>query len=64
MRMIVENGFPLKALEMAAAGLPVVSTLMKPLREVPEAVVVTESAAGFCAAVAANSRRARSPDSA
>ena len=32
MPMLVENGFPLKALEMAAAGLPVVSSLMKPLR--------------------------------
>jgi len=30
-RLIVENGFPLKALEMAATGLPVVTTFMRPL---------------------------------
>jgi glycosyltransferase involved in cell wall biosynthesis len=30
-RFIVENGFPLKTFEMIAAGLPVVSTLMRPL---------------------------------
>ena len=62
MPMIVENGFPLKAIEMAAAGLPVVSTLMKPLLEVPEAVVVTGSAEAFCANVATNSRRSLSPE--
>jgi glycosyltransferase involved in cell wall biosynthesis len=62
MPMIVENGFPLKAIEMAAAGLPVVSTLMKPLLEVPEAVTVTGSAEAFCANVATNSRRTRSAE--
>lgn len=60
MRMLVENGFPLKALEMAAAGLPVVSTLMKPLQEVSDAVVVVESHEAFSSAVASHSRRTRS----
>src|SRR5205085_8593386 len=30
-RLLVENGFPLKVLEMCATGLPVVSTFMKPI---------------------------------
>jgi glycosyltransferase involved in cell wall biosynthesis len=59
LKMVVENGFPLKAIEMAAAGLPVVATLMKPLCEVPEAVTVTASAEAFCAAVATHSRGTR-----
>ena len=62
MPMLVENGFPLKAIEMAAAGLPVVSTLMKPLLEVPEVVVATGSAEVFCDRVATNYRRTRSPE--
>jgi glycosyltransferase involved in cell wall biosynthesis len=57
--VIVENGFPLKALEMAAAGLPVVASLMKPLREVSDAVTVTSDAEAFCAAIATHSRRHR-----
>jgi glycosyltransferase involved in cell wall biosynthesis len=61
--MIVENGFPLKALEMAAAGLPVVASFMKPLCEVAGAVTVAADAESFCAAVAAHSRSSRSePD--
>lgn len=60
MRTLVENGFPLKALEMAAAGLPVVSSLMKPLQEVSDAVVVVESHEAFSRAVASHSRRTRS----
>jgi glycosyltransferase involved in cell wall biosynthesis len=58
--MIVENGFPLKALEMAAAGLPVVATLMKPLREVSGAVTVAPDAEAFCVALSSQSRRHRS----
>jgi glycosyltransferase involved in cell wall biosynthesis len=57
--LIVENGFPLKALEMAAAGLPVVSTLMKPLQAVSGAVTVVTNAEAFRAAVATHSRAAR-----
>jgi glycosyltransferase involved in cell wall biosynthesis len=60
MRMLVENGFPLKALEMAAAGLPVVSSLMKPLQEVSDAVVVVGSQEAFSLALASHSRRTRS----
>src|SRR5215472_18559356 len=59
MPILVENGFPLKALEMAAAGLPVVSSLMKPLQEVPEAVTVVNSPEAFSLAVASHSRRVR-----
>ena len=58
--VLVENGFPLKALEMAAAGLPVVSSLMKPLRQVPEAVTVAESIEAFDAALQLQSKRTRS----
>ncbi len=57
--MLVENGFPLKALEMAAAGLPVVSSLMKPLRHVPQAVTVVDSPEAFHVALASHSRRTR-----
>jgi glycosyltransferase involved in cell wall biosynthesis len=60
MRTLVENGFPLKALEMAAAGLPIVSSLMKPLQEVPDAVVVVDSPEAFSLAISSHSRRTRS----
>jgi glycosyltransferase involved in cell wall biosynthesis len=59
MPILVNNGFPLKALEMAAAGLPVVSSLMKPLQQVPEAVTVVDSLEAFNLAVASHSRRVR-----
>ncbi len=59
-RMLVENGFPLKALEMASAELPVVSTLMKPLLEVAPAVTVAETTEQFLAKFSGNSRRTRS----
>jgi hypothetical protein len=49
-RLLVENGFPLKALEMCATGLPVVSTLMKPLLGIAEGLVVTTSSDEFVAA--------------
>jgi glycosyltransferase involved in cell wall biosynthesis len=61
MPVLVENGFPLKALEMAASGLPVVSSLMKPLQKVPEAVIVTDSPEAFDTALQSQSRRTRSP---
>jgi hypothetical protein len=53
---LVENGLPLKALEMCATGLPVVSSLMKPLVGLAESVVVTSSANEFIAAYASTSR--------
>jgi glycosyltransferase involved in cell wall biosynthesis len=46
-RLLVENGFPLKALEMGAAGLPVISTLMKPLATVANTVSMAENAEEF-----------------
>jgi len=57
-RMLVENGFPLKALEMAAAGIRVVSSLMKPLLDVKEAVVVArsnEEFVSYCAQILSTS---------
>jgi len=39
-RLLVENGFPLKVLEMCATGLPVVSTFMKPIVGLTEGLVV------------------------
>jgi glycosyltransferase involved in cell wall biosynthesis len=59
---VVENGFPLKALEMAAAGLPVVASLMKPLKEAAGAVTVVADAAAFSAAILTHSRRSRSQE--
>jgi len=53
---LVENGLPLKALEMCATGLPVVSTLMKPLLGMTEGLVVTSNDDDFMAAFAASSR--------
>jgi len=62
MPMLVDNGFPLKAFEMAAAGLPVVSTLMRPLLDVAEAVVVVSGAQAFRDELIRNSRRTRSTE--
>src|SRR5713226_5606057 len=53
---LVENGMPLKALEMCATGLPVVSTLMKPLLGMADALVVTKSGDEFLEAFARTSR--------
>ncbi len=54
--VLVENGLPLKALEMCATGLPVVSTLMKPLVGMTRGLVVTSTADEFLAAFASTSR--------
>jgi hypothetical protein len=59
--LIVENGLPLKALEMCASGLPVVSSLMKPLVGIASGLVVTSSAEEFIAAFAGTSRATLSP---
>jgi glycosyltransferase involved in cell wall biosynthesis len=58
--LIVENGFPLKTLEMAAAGLPVVASFMRPLGEVSGAVTIARDAEAFYAALPSHSRRMRS----
>jgi hypothetical protein len=44
--MLTENGFPVKALEMAVTRFPVVSTLMKPLPEIADAVTVVQTVRG------------------
>jgi glycosyltransferase involved in cell wall biosynthesis len=59
---LVQNGFPLKALEMAAAGLPVVSSLMEPLRDVAEAVEIVTDGGAFVEQLRKASRRTRSPE--
>jgi hypothetical protein len=53
---LVRNGFPLKALEMCATGLPAVSSLMEPLVGLSSALVVAEDDIAFLAAFAELSR--------
>jgi glycosyltransferase involved in cell wall biosynthesis len=55
-QLIVENGFPLKTLEMAATGLPVVSSLMRPIVGLAEAIHIAATADEFVAAVGQLSR--------
>jgi glycosyltransferase involved in cell wall biosynthesis len=57
---IVDSGFPLKVLEMCAAGLPVVTTMMKPIEKLAGAVKVCGEAGAFEGAVAERSRGALS----
>src|SRR5713226_4840683 len=59
---LIENALPLKALEMGATGLPVVSSLMKPLAGLAAGVVVTSSADEFAAAFERTSRANLSAD--
>jgi hypothetical protein len=54
--LLVEAGRPLKALEMCATGLPVVSTLMQPLQGVARGLLVTSSRNDFLDAFARTSR--------
>lgn len=44
---LVRNGFPLKTLEMAATGLPVVTSHMEPIAGLAAAVAVAEDDDGF-----------------
>ena len=53
---LVENGLPLKALEMCATGLPVVSSWMKPLVGLADGLVVATSTEALIAAYAKTSR--------
>jgi glycosyltransferase involved in cell wall biosynthesis len=55
-RLLVENGFPLKVLEMCATGLPVVSTFMKPIVGLTEGVVVVRDHDDFVRKLSATSR--------
>lgn len=50
-RVLVENGFPLKVLEMGATGLPVVSTLMKPIVGLAAAIRVADDKDSFLSAL-------------
>jgi glycosyltransferase involved in cell wall biosynthesis len=58
--LLVESGFPLKALEMSAAGLPSVSTMFVALRGLAEGIVVTETFDDFSDALASTGRRSLS----
>lgn len=55
-KMLVENGFPLKALEMCATGLPVVSSLMKPIEGLMDGLAVARDHESFVASLARTSR--------
>lgn len=55
---IVRNGFPLKTLEMAATGLPVVATQMQPIVGLASAIVVADGDQGFLDSFASLSRSA------
>jgi glycosyltransferase involved in cell wall biosynthesis len=57
-RLLVESGFPLKTLEMAATGLPVVSSHMKPIVGLASAIAVAEDDEQFLDAFASLSRSA------
>ena len=55
-RLLVRNGFPLKTLEMAATGLPVVSTLMEPIVGLASAIEVADDTDRFLDAFSSVSR--------
>jgi glycosyltransferase involved in cell wall biosynthesis len=55
-QVLVQNGFPLKVLEMCATGLPVVSTFMKPIVGLTEGLVVVRDHEDFLANVSSISR--------
>jgi glycosyltransferase involved in cell wall biosynthesis len=55
-RMLVENGFPLKVLEMCATGLPVVATLMKPIVDLTQGLAVARDHDEFLKELSTTSR--------
>jgi hypothetical protein len=55
-RLLVQSGFPLKTLEMAATGLPVVSSHMKPIVGLASAIAVAENDEQFLDSFASLSR--------
>jgi glycosyltransferase involved in cell wall biosynthesis len=59
---IVENGFPLKVLEMGATGLPVVSTYMKAIAGLADALVVASTDEEFVDAFGTVERQRLAPD--
>jgi glycosyltransferase involved in cell wall biosynthesis len=54
--VIVESGFPLKTLEMAATGLPVVTTQMKSLEGISPLICVTKDHSNFLQSLKMNTR--------
>lgn len=61
---LVRNGFPLKTLEMAATGLPVVASHMESIAGLASAIVVAENDARFLRAFASLARTTVRPDEA
>jgi glycosyltransferase involved in cell wall biosynthesis len=59
--LIVNNGFPLKTMEMGATGLPVVSTLMKPIVGLADAILVARSNAEFVEGIGRKDRSKMTP---
>jgi glycosyltransferase involved in cell wall biosynthesis len=55
-RLLVQSGFPLKTLEMAATGLPIVSSHMKPIVGLASAIAVAEDDEQFLNSFASLSR--------
>lgn len=55
---LVRNGFPLKTLEMAATGLPVVASRMEPIAGLASAIVVADDDARFLESLSSLSRSA------
>ena len=55
-RFLVENGFPLKVLEMCSTRLPVVSTFMKPIVGLTEGLVVVRDHEEFLEKLSITSR--------
>lgn len=56
--LVEDAGFPLKALEMTATGLPVVSTYMKPLEEVEDVLFLARSQDAFVEGLGSSRRAA------
>ncbi len=55
---LVRNGFPLKTLEMAATGLPVIASRMDPIADLASAIVVADDDAEFLDSFSSLSRSA------
>jgi glycosyltransferase involved in cell wall biosynthesis len=56
LRELVDDGFPLKVLEMAATGLPMVSTMMRPIVDLHSGIRVVADREEFLAALPATGR--------
>ena len=56
LRELVDDGFPLKVLEMAATGLPMVSTMMRPIVDLHSGIRVVSDRDEFLAVLPATGR--------